>query len=201
MAQHAPRSMLARYVWWNLLLPSRGWGTPPERGGATGRVIFVCSGNLCRSPYAEARARAAGLDAVSYGLAAGTGDHSPVVAVRVAARRGLSLVEHRSRPLVAGAVGPRDLILVMEPGMGRRCRSIPGVAPAHVALLGMYSGRGSATPYIPDPFGLTEEVFDLSFALIDRCIERLVDRLAATEPTTGPRVSPEPQRAIDRRLR
>ena len=41
--------------------------------GRVERVVFVCQGNICRSPYAEARGREVGLPASSFGLGAGVG--------------------------------------------------------------------------------------------------------------------------------
>ncbi len=86
------------------------------------RVLFVCTGNTCRSPMAEviARSRAAelGWDHVevrSAGIAAFPGAPASVGAVRAASKHGLDLSDHASAPLTAEAAREADLILTMSP--------------------------------------------------------------------------------------
>ena len=61
---------------------------PADRGEVR-RLVFVCKGNICRSPFAEAVARAAGADAVSYGLDARDGLPANPSAIRTARKFGL----------------------------------------------------------------------------------------------------------------
>jgi Low molecular weight phosphotyrosine protein phosphatase len=58
------------------------------------RVVFVCTGNICRSPYAEAAARAHGINAVSCGTHTRTGLPADPVAIREAALRGRDMTAH-----------------------------------------------------------------------------------------------------------
>lgn len=82
------------------------------------RLLFVCTGNTCRSPTAEALAREEagrrGLDVAcrSAGVAASGGGAS-AGAVRVAEEAGLDLSDHRSTPLSPELVDWADLILCM----------------------------------------------------------------------------------------
>ena len=66
--------------------------------GRIERLVFVCQGNICRSAYAEARARAMGVEALSFGLGTQGGDESPPLMRRLAADAGLDLAAHRYRP-------------------------------------------------------------------------------------------------------
>lgn len=85
------------------------------------RILFVCLGNICRSPTAEAvfRARAAALNLPVVVDSAGTGDwhvgeppHPPMIAA--AARRGYDLAPLRARQLVAADFTRFDQVLVMD---------------------------------------------------------------------------------------
>src|SRR4051794_22713211 len=74
------------------------------------RLVFVCQGNVCRSPYGEARARALAIDAASFGLAARPGDPAHGPAVREAMRRGLDLGSHCARTAADLRLGAYDLL-------------------------------------------------------------------------------------------
>src|SRR5688500_13430181 len=90
------------------------------------RIVFVCTGNICRSPYAEAAARARRaserLDIGSAGLI-GPDRPSPPDAIEAARARGLSLDLHRSRLLDRDTAGRADLLVVMDEGHAQALRS------------------------------------------------------------------------------
>jgi protein-tyrosine-phosphatase len=73
-------------------------------------ALFVCTGNTCRSAYAEAYARARGIDAASAGTSARDGERSPADAVAVASERGIDLNEHRARRLTDEIAQDRRVI-------------------------------------------------------------------------------------------
>lgn len=78
-------------------------------------VVFVCTGNRCRSPYAAARLRALAYDRPVHVESEGTldspGHRSPSELVEVAAGRELLLEEHRARPISAGSLSAFDLVI------------------------------------------------------------------------------------------
>src|SRR5262245_52514417 len=75
------------------ILHRTGWFRSLERidWGRVERLIFICKGNICRSPYAEARARGLGLTVASFGLEATPGQPPDATACRLARRRGVPL--------------------------------------------------------------------------------------------------------------
>jgi protein-tyrosine-phosphatase len=78
------------------------------------RVLFVCAGNTCRSPFAEAVARHEGhVDVESAGLTAHAGDESPDDATATARELGLDLSSHRARPLTENMLQRADVIVAM----------------------------------------------------------------------------------------
>ncbi len=136
------------------------------------RVVFVCHGNLCRSVYAEARARGAGLRTTSFGLAARDGDGADAVASSRSAARGLDLSAHRARRLSPDRLRPGDLLVAMEPAHLRR---LALVAPSYPrTLLGLWATP--PRPHLEDPYGLAPTYFDTCFDVVDRAVEEIARR-------------------------
>ena len=85
---------------------------------ATTHVLFLCTGNICRSPMAEyltrAKVGASGADVVtsSAGLAL-QGEQPTDHAVSVMADRGIDMTPHRSRKVTPEILGDADLVLGM----------------------------------------------------------------------------------------
>lgn len=120
-------------------------------------VIFVCTGNTCRSPLAEAMARqmAASLgvevEIASAGTAAPVGAPATDGAMLVGIERGLDLSRHRSRPLLADEIPDDALLLAMSPSHVSAARAVvPGV---RVVLLDEYASHGRSSRAVDDPFG------------------------------------------------
>jgi protein-tyrosine-phosphatase len=149
------------------------------------RILFVCTGNTCRSPMAEviarARAEALGWTHVAFS-SAGTGamEGAPASggAVRVAAAHGLDLRGHRSRPLTASDVERFDLILAMSPS---HLMSLVDIgAGERAALLTSYAGghpTDAREVSIPDPVGGPDEEYEDTFRLLELLIEKTLARL------------------------
>lgn len=135
------------------------------------RLVFVCSGNICRSPYAQERARSLGIAAVSFGVDASGGAAANAVAIRLAADAGLDLTRHVSTR--AGDYSPSqgDLLLAMEPRHLDAARAVIRRNGVQGSLLGLWCRR--PMPFLPDPYGNAEECFVNVFAHIDTAVGRL----------------------------
>lgn len=142
------------------------------------RILFVCLGNICRSPAAEAVTRAvAATRAADLSLdSAGTGDwhighqpHPPMIAA--AKRRGYDLAGLRARQITPADFDGFDLIL----GMDR----------ANIAAIERLRPRDNTTPVrlfladaeVPDPY--FDDSFDAALDLVEVGAARLLDQLLA----------------------
>lgn len=141
-------------------------------------VLFVCYGNICRSPYAAAAyARLAGeaggaVRVTSAGFI-GPGRPSPPEAQTVAARRGLDLAAQRSRLITEPLVRDHDLIVVMERAQAAALARTFG-RDRGVLVLGDLDPEPIDTRTILDPYGRTEDEFEAVYARIDRCVRSLL---------------------------
>lgn len=145
------------------------------------RLLFVCKGNLCRSPFAEHLARERfGLAAASAGLDAAPGHPADRRALEVARRCGIHLASHRSRLFAPADVLGEDLVVAFEPAHAQYLRDFLPSA-AQVTLLGLFASRPCA--YLHDPYGLSERYFERCFARIENGLQGLQARLAGARAT------------------
>jgi len=154
----------------------------PRLAPETRRVIVLCYGNICRSPFAArllAR-RLPGLIVRSAGLEAREGKAADPLAVQIAASYDIDLSDHAAHRLGADDVVWADLLLGME-GWHRAeaARRWPD-ATAKLHLLGDFLETGPFA--IDDPFGEPETVFDRVFARIAEGTDALADALGAPDP-------------------
>ena len=142
-------------------------------------ILFICSGNICRSPFAarllERLLPAAVSGAVKVRSAGFIGPYrlAPVNAQTVAAKYGVELATHRSVQISAENVKAADLVVVMSEEHASAIRS--RVRPdAVVVVLGDLDPLPSARRTILDPWNGSEDVFEASYDRIDRCVRELV---------------------------
>ena len=146
-------------------------------------ILFLCSGNICRSPYAEGylRHRLGGDGGARVG-SAGTlgiqGSPASTETSRLARESGFDLSGHRSRGMTFDAVDEADQILVMEDAHRRELMDRFPEGAHKVRLLSEYhpsvSDRSSA-PDIFDPIGRPFEDFRQCFRLIRDSIDGLIE--------------------------
>ena len=101
-------------------------------------VLFVCSGNICRSPLAEYVARRAWADLDVIVLSAGTsaipGQQATQTMITSGAELGVDLTPHRVRSI--DKVDQPDLVLCMEEHhVGKARDAFPALANTHIVLL------------------------------------------------------------------
>ena len=147
------------------------------------RLVFVCKGNICRSPYAEMRAKGCGIEVVSMGLAAKSGTLANLDAIKNAAVRGIDLELHRAKQQKDICIETGDLLVGMEPWHASVLQRMAKKAGAQTTLLGLWTN--SPRPYIHDPYGHAEAYFQTCFSVIDEAVESLIKRMrSACAPTS-----------------
>lgn len=161
-----------------------------ERAGPLRSVLFLCLGNVCRSPYAAAFfARVApetGVDSAGF---IGPGRSPAEEAQRLASERGIDLSAHVSKVVTAEIVRPHDLVVVMDPRQRTALRRKVGTTPP-VIVLGDLDPVRPAKRAIRDPWGQQPEVFRSSFDRIDRCIAQIMPYVARHHGEPGGRRTP-----------
>jgi protein-tyrosine phosphatase len=136
------------------------------------RIVFVCKGNISRSPFAEAVARRRGLNAVSAGLEASRGDPAAPQAIVTAADFAIDLTAHRSSPAEDIEFAPGDLVVGFEPlHLERLDATIGNQRLDQTSLLGAWLRPPNL--YIHDPYGASAEYFRLCFSRIECAVGRL----------------------------
>ncbi|MCC6250702.1 MAG: hypothetical protein IT499_23445 [Rubrivivax sp.] len=155
---------------WRLALSGR-WSlsTPPQR--PVQRLVFVCAGNICRSPYGEAAARHRGWESWSMGLKASPGTPVNPRAASVALARGIDMSGHRSRVVDAAQFRPTDLILGFELWHIDALSATAAASGAQLRLLGPLAGL--VHTHVHDPYGLSEACFERCFGVIDQALDAL----------------------------
>lgn len=136
------------------------------------RLVFICKGNICRSPYAYAKSVAEGFPSASYGLCAGSGLPANPKAVLSAAERNISLADHQTTPFTAFVPNRDDLLVCMEPWQAAAVESALADSEAQVTLLGLWAKP--RRPGLQDPYGMEDGYWRTCLNIIDDAVEHIL---------------------------
>ena len=139
-------------------------------------VVMVCTGNICRSPYAEyaLRAKAPSLLVSSAGLAAMVDQPADETGFTVSKQRSVDMTGHIARQLRSEIVAGADLLLVMDDGhLSRLLKKYPE-ARGKTFKLGKWLGDKN----IVDPYKRPADFFELVFTEIDKAIDSWLQHLS-----------------------
>lgn len=155
------------------------------------KIIFVCTGNTCRSSMAGAIAKRLLEDRpgcqkdmvfVSAGVAAIAGEPASPEAVTALAEMGIDLERHRAVLLTPEAVGQADLVLTMTTAHQRHVQML---APAQAEKVFTLAGYAGAVGDIADPIGQPLEAYrNCARRLVD-LIGKVLDRLEEASQSSG----------------
>ncbi|MGB0990165.1 MAG: low molecular weight protein-tyrosine-phosphatase [Halarcobacter sp.] len=140
-------------------------------------IIFVCLGNICRSPLAEGAAKQyikdKGLDI--YVESAGTGSwhigEPPCEnSIKVAHQNGLDISQQRARQVKTEDFEKFDLVVGLDDSNIQNLKNLGCKNPLKLGDFG-YEGQDVPDPYFFDGF----EGFDKVYEMIDTCVKNLID--------------------------
>ena len=140
------------------------------------RILIVCTGNICRSPMAEALFRAslgAGYEVGSAGVAALIGAPADPLAVEVMREHGHDISAHRGRQVVLPMLARAELIVALDrthsTGLQRQYPQLRG--RVHKLL----RWRGDAD--VEDPFRQPKAAFEHAYRDIELGVQDWVERM------------------------
>ena len=155
------------------------------------RILFVCTGNTCRSAIADALARKViverGLSDVevqSAGTSAWDGAPASDGALLVGMERGLDLSAHRAQTLTRELVRDSDLILAMGPHHLERIEALGGSGKSY--LVTEFASRGATARPVNDPIGGELDVYRATVDELDGEVRRVFDRITADRASGMP---------------
>lgn len=148
-------------------------------------VVFVCWGNICRSPMAERVARArldeAGLDDVEVTSAATSqeelGAPMDTRAARTLRQAGYNADGHHAHQITADEIASADLVVAMETLHVQKMRAITGRDNPNVVLLTDFDPAARPGEGVPDPWYGGQSGFTATLESIEAAMPQFIERV------------------------
>lgn len=157
-----------------------------QSGDAHIRILFVCEGNICRSPYAELKLwqlvqkHADKFEIASAGMLPRNRRASPQIAIEAAARRGVEMTTHLSEHAFDEKMKNATQVLIFD---RVNYRSIMARYPRHankIFFIGELAAKNGSVVEIADPIGKATATFDATYQQIDLCLQGYAETVTST---------------------
>lgn len=156
------------------------------------RIIFVCTGNICRSPMAEGilserlvQQGALSVKISSMGIHGLDNQPAAPMARQVCAEQGIDIENHRSRPLVPEELIEADLIFALEGVHKGYLQTFFPQVGDKVFLLAAWPEPEKRKHNIKDPMGKSLRIYRTIFEEIESHIERIVPLIVQRVGVSG----------------
>jgi len=174
---------IARNVYWSIY---GGTVRNPPMPRHVHSILFICLGNICRSPFAERLAAkysdpSNGIVFSSAGIRVDLPKSPPVEAVESAREFGVELSDHASRQLRYDLVESNDMILVVEAWQFKYLRKLFIEYRDKIFDLPLFCANNNSSIYdrynIRDPYGRDVTSYNQCFERVKACLLELLDRI------------------------
>jgi len=159
------------------------------------KILFVCTGNTCRSVIAEllfkkmlAEAQEKSknrnlknIDVFSAGIAPIPGINTAPGTLKVLQEEGIDGSCHKSRKLTPDIARDASVIIVMEERQMEEIRRMPGASKYRLFHLDSFPQAGPDKRDVPDPFGHSIEMYRECMEIIREHLEGLLKKLTSSE--------------------
>jgi protein-tyrosine-phosphatase len=149
------------------------------------RIVFICSGNICRSPMAEAIGRQLLFEGgipTGWVESAGTlgieGQPASEFAIKAVGELGLDLSGHRSQGVSARHLDEADYLVAMAPEHAREVWMQRPATEPRIVRLWIYTTRKGRLQRIDDPIGKSYEVYVEARDNIRECLQNWIGALS-----------------------
>lgn len=139
------------------------------------RLIFICSGNICRSPFGEMLARKEGVSSLSCGVHTNGGFPANDIAIQAAMYSDIDLTQHNSSAFDALKYNRNDLLLFFDPRHIDEIEHNECLNGAQIALIGSWCVVPKL--FIPDPYMKSMQYFRNCFHDIESSIRIMLKDL------------------------
>lgn len=138
------------------------------------RLVFICHGNICRSPLGEAAAKIQGVAAISYGLDTRGGAHADPRAIAYGDANAIGFGEHKTRRIDEYLPTAGDLLIGMEPKHTKQLKILYG-NQVPMTLAGLWLKSPAA--YLHDPYNTNAIFFNYCESLVVQAAVELAQRI------------------------